>query len=184
MARWRGTGRDGDGHEMVQVEVDDAGRSKTFKNHLGVVSFESFFGWDFPPQRVCKTRPKPCFIFVDKKTGPHFDTATLEPWESKVFIEAGSGIHNWWVVTGCHGVYFPKNIGNLIIPIDELISFGGVAEPPTRNGWMCLSIKTMSGKPHPLNWGWLPFIAPIIRVIFLGDGGYEPLFGNHDLSMI
>ena len=28
--------------------------------------------------------------------------------------------------------YFPRNIGNLIIPIDELIFFRGVAQPPTR----------------------------------------------------
>ena len=29
--------------------------------------------------------------------------------------------------------YVPRNIGNLIIPIDELIFFRGVAQPPTRN---------------------------------------------------
>ena len=27
--------------------------------------------------------------------------------------------------------YFPRNIGNVIIPIDELIFFRGVAQPPT-----------------------------------------------------
>ena len=31
----------------------------------------------------------------------------------------------WWF--GCHEFYFPINIGNLIIPIDELIFFRGVA---------------------------------------------------------
>ena len=31
-----------------------------------------------------------------------------------------------------HQFYFPRNIGNFIIPIDELIFFRGVAEPPTR----------------------------------------------------
>ena len=36
----------------------------------------------------------------------------------------------WWF--GCHQFYFPRNIGNVIIPIDELIFFRGVAEPPTR----------------------------------------------------
>ena len=37
----------------------------------------------------------------------------------------------WWF--GCHEFYFPRNIGLLIIPIDEIIFFRGVAQPPTRN---------------------------------------------------
>ena len=37
--------------------------------------------------------------------------------------------------------YFPINIGNLIIPVDELIFFRGVAQPPTRFG----SIPTVFG---------------------------------------
>ena len=36
----------------------------------------------------------------------------------------------WWF--GCHFLNFPMNIGNLIIPTDELIFFRGVAQPPTR----------------------------------------------------
>ena len=36
----------------------------------------------------------------------------------------------WWF--GCHDFYFPRNIGFLIIPIDEVIFFRGVAQPPTR----------------------------------------------------
>ena len=31
-------------------------------------------------------------------------------------------------------LYFPINIGNVIIPIDEIIFFRGVAQPPTRYG--------------------------------------------------
>ena len=42
------------------------------------------------------------------------------------FIYFSSG---WWF--GCHEFYFPINIGFLIIPIDELIFFRGVAQPPT-----------------------------------------------------
>ena len=34
-------------------------------------------------------------------------------------------LSGWWF--GCHQFYFPRNIGFLIIPIDELIFFGGVA---------------------------------------------------------
>ena len=37
----------------------------------------------------------------------------------------------WWFGTSIF--IFPINIGNLIIPIDELIFFRGVAQPPTRN---------------------------------------------------
>ena len=39
-------------------------------------------------------------------------------------------ISGWWF--GCHQFYVPRNIGFLIIPIDELIFFRGVAQPPTR----------------------------------------------------
>ena len=35
----------------------------------------------------------------------------------------------WWF--GCHEFYFPINIGLIIIPIDALIFFRGVAQPPT-----------------------------------------------------
>ena len=36
----------------------------------------------------------------------------------------------WWF--GEHFWHFPINIGNVIIPIDEVIFFRGVAQPPTR----------------------------------------------------
>ena len=36
----------------------------------------------------------------------------------------------WWF--GCHFWHFSINIGFLIIPIDKLIFFRGVAQPPTR----------------------------------------------------
>ena len=38
-------------------------------------------------------------------------------------------IAGWWF--GCHFWHVPINIGVLIIPIDELIFFRGVAKPPT-----------------------------------------------------
>ena len=38
-----------------------------------------------------------------------------------------------WLVGALVAIfYFPRNIGNVIIPIDELIFFRGVAQPPTR----------------------------------------------------
>ena len=37
----------------------------------------------------------------------------------------------WWF--GCHQIYFPIYWVSIIIPIDELIFFRGVAQPPTRN---------------------------------------------------
>ena len=43
---------------------------------------------------------------------------------------AGELIAGWWF--GCHFPIFPINIGNLIIPIAELIFFREVAQPPTR----------------------------------------------------
>ena len=33
-------------------------------------------------------------------------------------------VAGWWF--GCHQFYFPRHIGNFIIPIDELIFFRGV----------------------------------------------------------
>ena len=46
------------------------------------------------------------------------------PWFFPWFFSSG-----WWF--GCHQFYFPRNIGNVIIPIDEVIFFRGVAQPPT-----------------------------------------------------
>ena len=40
--------------------------------------------------------------------------------------------------------YFPINIGFLIIPIDELIFFRGVAQPPTRRTWSMSWMKFVS----------------------------------------
>ena len=40
----------------------------------------------------------------------------------------------WWF--GCHFWHCPMNIGFLIIPIDELIFFRGVAQPPTSQSWV------------------------------------------------
>ena len=44
-----------------------------------------------------------------------------------------SSLSGWWF--GCHLDYFPINIGFLIIPIDEVIFFRGVAHPPTSYPW-------------------------------------------------
>ena len=49
----------------------------------------------------------------------------------------------WWF--GCHQFYVPINIGNLIIPIDELIFFRGVGiQPPTSEtcGFLWISKET------------------------------------------
>ena len=49
------------------------------------------------------------------------------------FIQWNPIKSGWWF--GCHQFYFPILIGFLIIPIDEVIFFGGVAfKPPTSNG--------------------------------------------------
>ena len=47
----------------------------------------------------------------------------------------------WLVVWECIFLHFPIHIGNVIIPIDELIFFRGVAQPPTRYVFL-LSIIT------------------------------------------
>ena len=50
--------------------------------------------------------------------------------------------------------YFPRNIGNVIIPIDELIFFRGFFQPPTsisQNGWFIREIpvkRMIFGVPH------------------------------------
>ena len=41
---------------------------------------------------------------------------------------------SYYLVGGLVAIFYvPRNIGNFIIPIDELIFFRGVAQPPTRN---------------------------------------------------
>ena len=54
----------------------------------------------------------------------------LVKWNLLVCRRTSSG---WWF--GCHQFYFPIDIGNLIIPIDDLICFRGVAQPPT-SSWL------------------------------------------------
>ena len=59
----------------------------------------------------------------------------------------------WWF--GCHEFYFPILIGNFIIPIDELIFFRGVAQPPTRYVygiwiWKIWEIIHESIEKHPI----------------------------------
>ena len=44
--------------------------------------------------------------------------------------ENGNTSSGWWF--GCHQFYFPIPFGFIIIPIDGLIFFRGVAQPPTR----------------------------------------------------
>ena len=54
----------------------------------------------------------------------------LVKWNLLVCRRTSSG---WWF--GCHQFYVPINIGNLIIPIDDLICFRGVVQPPT-SSWL------------------------------------------------
>ena len=43
------------------------------------------------------------------------------------------GCMDYWLVVWLTSIFsFPRNIGLLIIPIDEVIFFRGVAQPPTR----------------------------------------------------
>ena len=64
-----------------------------------------------------------------------FKVIPLRQWPKTKYI-AG-----WWF--GCHEFYFPINIGFLIIPIDELIFFRGVA--PTTNQ-ICVEAKIGYGQ--------------------------------------
>ena len=81
-------------------------------------------------------------------------------WETKVKN------YNQKLVGGLeHQFYFPINIGLLIIPIDELIFFRGVAQPPTRQskvgldlhieGWWC----TTRNRNYPSNGQFLTTIS-------------------------
>ena len=51
--------------------------------------------------------------------------STYSEWSSKKAESQGWFLAGWWF--GCHEFYFPINIGNVIIPNDELIFFRGVA---------------------------------------------------------
>ena len=48
---------------------------------------------------------------------------------SRPVVKHGENPAGWWF--GCHFFNVPINIGNFIIPIDEVIFFRGVAQPPT-----------------------------------------------------
>ena len=75
-----------------------------------------------------------------------------------IFIMMGS-IICWLVVTGCHPFYFPRNLGNVIIPIDEVIFLSWWV--PSFAGWWfgCHQFY------FPRNLG--NVIIPIDEVIFL-----------------
>ena len=77
-----------------------------------------------------------------------------------------STITGWWFGC-CHFWHFPRNIGNVIIPIDELIFFRGVAQPPTSFCWYG-GFHSHGGTPshhHPNFRGIVPWKSTIL---FLG----------------
>ena len=61
-------------------------------------------------------------------------------WSYPTWVPTCTTLSGWWF--GCHFLNFPRNIGFLIIPIDELIFFRGVAQPPTS----CLGHVEKPGK--------------------------------------
>ena len=74
----------------------------------------------------------------------------------------------WWF--GCHQFYFPINIGNFIIPIDELIFFRGVAQPPTGR-WCSFFFFNLWGYGGFLKWrypkaGWFIRKIPLNWMIW------------------
>ena len=74
--------------------------------------------------------------------------------------------------------YFPINIGLLIIPIDELIFFRGVAQPPTRN-WNCIfSIFPVMG-PAPLPYF---FLGGNLKLHVWPNSCEHVLAGKHCMS--
>ena len=54
------------------------------------------------------------------------------------YVKLPEGIDTWLVVW--HIFYFPFHIWDVILPIDELIFFRGVGQPPTRYLWHMVSI--------------------------------------------
>ena len=79
----------------------------------------------------------------------------LKSWEdprdpSGPWKECWSSMTTGWLVGGEWWPWilnFPRNIGFLIIPIDELIFFRGVAQPPTSN-WLTLMTSETSNIKH------------------------------------
>ena len=55
------------------------------------------------------------------------------PFDHQRVHQIYESLSGWWF--GCHQFYFPRNIGNVIIPIDDVIFFRGVVEPPTSYSW-------------------------------------------------
>ena len=67
-----------------------------------------------------------------------------------------------WVVVWLTSIlYFPMTIGFIIIPIDELIFFRGVAQPPTSHG----------GSPNELT-GWFMMVVWKNAMKIDDDWGY------------
>ena len=103
-------------------------------NTYGWLVFQIIWGLRFAWK--VRWRGFPRHIVDDRRVGGREKKSVPVLW---IWMGVFGRIHpkteaGWWF--GCHEFYFPINIGNVIIPIDELIFFRGVAQPPTRR--ICL----------------------------------------------
>ena len=72
----------------------------------------------------------------------------------------GHNIFGWWFGT----LFFSINIGNVIIPTDELIFFRGVGIPPSSYvGIIFKSIWDYQSNSH-ICWDWIPNSSVLVRV--------------------
>ena len=81
-----------------------------------------------PGQAIVQMRDRSDAELAQRVTGPRAMDEILHQL-LKTVVNIPLFVAGWWF--GCHFLDFPRNIGFLIIPIDELIFFRGVAQPPT-----------------------------------------------------
>ena len=81
---------------------------------------------------------------------PTFPAPSVFLWLFQTFLE--STFSGWWF--GCHFL-FSHSVGKFIIPIDEIIFFRGVAQPPT-SFFISISFPHLSPMISCIVWGWRP----------------------------
>ena len=130
-------------------------------HHIYSTIFPRFFTINAPffrtgnpnvPQFLDPARPVAAFAAQGADAA-----STARTDEGEAISQLKHGWHIGWLVVCCHFL-FPRNIGNFIIPIDELIFFRGVAQAPTSIGshwdvWGFHEVSEFTGIPrvhHPV----------------------------------
>ena len=144
--------------------------------------FESYTWMVFKPKRFHRNLcyvPSRCSLNIGRVY------CATNRWAQSRWLHVGT-VNSWLVVWNMNFI-FPY-IGNVIIPIDELIFFRGVAEPKTRQYQLSITqlvsiLNLSSTKNHHICCGFLPHFFAIAGPCHVTPGrSLGVLFARHPFS--